>query len=343
MTIKEKDVKRYSAVLLVALLVFLAFLILKPIALSVITGLILAYVFYPIYKFLFRFFKVRTITSLAVSVIVVLAIFIPIWFIVPLVIRQLSETFTFFQTIDVAGFVKNILPSLSSQMQINITTAIVGFIGKITTSTLSGLSTFLLDLPKVLLHTTVIVFVFFFAMRDGDKLLKYVADLSPLKREKGIMLAKNFKQITNSFIYGNFIIGIVQGVLTGIGLLLFGVPQALLLTFFAIFAGVLPVVGPWLVWVPAVIYLFSTGATGAAIGFAIYSLLVVSTVDNLLRPYLVARNTKASSVVVLVGMIGGLMVFGILGLLIGPLVLEYLVLFLDAYRSKTLADLFDSE
>ena len=99
----------------------------------------------------------------------------------------------------------------------------------------------------------------------------------------------------------------------------------------------------WLIWIPAAIYLFSMGSTGAAIGFTVYSIVLVSTVDNLLRPYLVARNTKSSSVVVLVGMLGGLMVFGVLGLLIGPLVLEYLILFLEAYRTKALADMFESD
>lgn len=342
MAFKEQDVKRYSAIIFIVLLAVLAFMIVRPIALSIATGLLLAYIFYPVHKYIFRFFRERNTTALAVSVIVVLVIFIPLWFLIPLVMRQLFDMFTFFQTLDVANFVRQILPTSSAQLQVDVSTAIVSFIGKIATASLSGLSTFLLDLPQVLLHLTVIIFVFFFAMRDGDKLRVYIAELSPLKREKGAMLARQFKQITNSVIYGNFIIGIVQGVLTGVGLLIFGVPNALLLTLFAIIAAILPVFGAWLVWIPAAVYLFSIGSTGAAIGFAIYSIIIVSTVDNIMRPYLVARNTKSSSVVVLIGMLGGLMVFGVLGLLIGPLVLEYLVLFLDAYRSKTLADMFES-
>lgn len=320
----------------------LAFFILKPIIFSLAAGLLLAYMFLPVYRYLFSFFKERTITALAVSVVVVLVLFIPLWFTIPLVIRQLSEMFRFFQTLDVAAFVRQVLPTSSAQLQVDVTTAIVSFIGKITTSSLSSLGGFLLDLPSVLLHTTVIVFVFFFAMRDNDKLKAYVAELSPLKKEKGTQLAKQFKKITNSFVYGNFLIGIIQGIGTGIGLLIFGVPSALVLTLFAIIAAILPVLGPWLVWVPAVIYLFSIGHTGAAIGFTIYSLVIVSTIDNFLRPYLVARNTKSSSVVILLGMIGGLMAFGIIGLLIGPLVLEYIILFLDAYKSNTLADMFES-
>ena len=236
MAIKERDVKKYSAILLVVLLTVLAFMIIRPIALSIAAGLLLAYVFYPLYKYLFKVFREGTTTALAVSVVVILLIFIPLWFIVPLIMRQLFDMFTFFQTLDVANFVRQILPTSSAQLQVDVTTAIVSFIGKIATTSLSSLGALLVDLPKVLLNLTIVIFVFFFAMRDGEKLKKYVAELSPLKKEKGTVLARQFKQITNSIIYGNFIIGIVQGVLTGVGLLIFGVPNALLLTFFAIIA-----------------------------------------------------------------------------------------------------------
>ena len=102
----------------------------------------------------------------------------------------------------------------------------------------------------------------------------------------------------------------------------------------------LPMVGPWFVWVPVAIGLFLTGKIGFAIAFSIYCLFFVSTIDNILRPYIVSRKTGVSSVVVLVGMIGGLFVFNILGLILGPLILSYLLLFLKAYKDGTLSDMF---
>ncbi len=343
MVFSEKDVKRFSAIALIILIVFLAFLIIKPILISIIGGLLLAYVFYPVFKLNYKLFREKNTAAFAVVVLIVLVIFIPLWFLLPMVIRQLFDVFSYIRILDVASFVKTILPNFSPKIQVDITASLTSLVGKISTASLGSLTEILLNLPKVLLQFVVIVFVFFFGMRDADKLKAYVAELSPLKREKGSLLAKQFKQITNSIIYGNFIIGIVQGILTGIGLLIFGVPKALLLTLLAVFAAVIPVVGVWLVWIPAAVYLFSIGNVTAAIIFAAYCLLVVSTIDNFLRPYLVARKTKSSSVIVLIGMIGGLIVFGFLGLIIGPLILEYVVLFLDAYKSKTLADMFRSD
>ncbi|HLC54829.1 MAG TPA: AI-2E family transporter [Candidatus Nanoarchaeia archaeon] len=343
MVIKEKDVKRYSAIALILVLIVVAFIVVKPILLSVIAGLILAYIFYPLFKIAFYVLREKNTAAFAVCILVVLILFLPIWFLLPLIVRQLFDVFNFFQTIDVAAFVRAILPATSAQLQVDLTTTLISLIGKISTYSLSSLTNFLLNLPTVLFHFAVIVFVFFFALRDAQPLKLFVVGLSPLRREKLSFFANQFKQITNSVIYGNFIIGIVQGVLTGVGLLIFGVPRALLLTILAIFAAILPVVGAWLVWIPAAIYMIVSGSTGAGIGFAVYSLLIVSTVDNILRPYLVSRNTKSSSVIVFIGMIGGLSVFGIVGLIIGPLVLEYLVLFLEAYKSKTFTDIFESE
>jgi predicted PurR-regulated permease PerM len=219
---------------------------------------------------------------------------------------------------------------------------IITFIGDITSTILDYMTAFLFNLPTVLLQTAVIIFVFFFALRDHDKLKDFANGISPFRKDKAKILVKKFKEITSSVVFGYIIVGVIQGIATGLGLLLFGVPNALILTLLAIFASILPMVGPWFIWIPAAIYLFLSGSSGAAIGFILYSALFVSSIDNLLRPYIVARKTGTSSVIVLIGMIGGLFLFGILGIILGPLILSYLILFLKAYKDKTLSDMFST-
>jgi predicted PurR-regulated permease PerM len=121
----------------------------------------------------------------------------------------------------------------------------------------------------------------------------------------------------------------------GIGYLIFGVPSALLLTLFTIFVSIIPFVGAWLGWVPVDIYLFSAGRVDAAIGLLIYGLIVVSLIDNVLRTIIISRRTKLNSAIVLIGMIGGLLAFGVLGLIIGPLVLAYVLLVIEIYKKRT--------
>ncbi len=343
MPVKHSDLKKYSIFALIVLLIALAFVIIRPILLSIVTGLILAYAFNPFYHRIKKIVREKNTAAFSVGLIIVLIIFIPLWFLIPLIIQQVFDTFKELQSLDVGGFIQTILPITSARLQTDLTNAVINFISKITSASLSALADFLLNIPTLLLHLSVVIFVFFFTLRDQDKLKEFVSGISPLKKEKEKLLVKQFKDMTSSIVYGYVVVGIIQGVATGIGLIIFGVPSALLLTVFAVFAAIIPVVGVWLIWVPVAIYLLMQGNTTIAILFVLYNALIVSSIDNFLRPYLVARKTKSSSVIVLVGMIGGLFVFGVLGIIIGPLVLSYVILFIEAYKNKALADMFQSE
>ncbi len=340
MSVTHKEFRRIFVYTALVGLLLLSYFVLRPIALSIMGGLLLAYVFIPLYRRVFHIFHERNTSALTVCVILVLVIFIPVWFLVPVMIQQVFDMFTFIQTLDIRGFVAATFTNAPAQFQEEIGSVAITFIGKVTTGVLGSLTDLLVELPTVLLHFAVVVFVFFFALRDNDKLAAYVGGLSPLKPDQQKFLNKQFKNITYSIMFGYVITGIVQGIATGVGLFLFGVPRALLLTVFAILASIFPLVGPWLIWIPAALYLFSIGNVPMAIGFILYSVLFVSVIDNIMRPYLVARKNQISSAVVLVGMIGGLLVFGVLGIILGPLILAYLLIFLTAYRNKTLSSMF---
>ncbi len=177
-------------------------------------------------------------------------------------------------------------------------------------------------------------------MRDGVKMKEYLKSISPFSHELEQNISKQFKDITNSVIYGHIAVGVLQGLLTGIGLFIFQVPQALLLTFLAIILSIFPIIGAWLIWIPASVYLLVSGHTGAAIGLFLYGAILVSWIDNVLRPYIVSRKAKLNSGLVIIGMLGGLIVFGILGLIIGPLIIAYLLILLDAYKNKQISKFF---
>jgi|TARA_Y100000034_G_scaffold15396_1_gene16242 predicted PurR-regulated permease PerM len=342
MSVSSQEIRRVFVLSLILILVVLSFMVIKPLILSIIAGLILAYAFFPIYKRTYSILKEKNTSALAVCFMIFLVVFIPIWFIIPLIIQQTFDMFTAIQGININGLIVKLFPTATQQFQKDLTSIIINFIGDITSTTLDYMIGFLLNMPTVLLQAAVVIFVFFFALRDHNKLKEFVGGLSPFKKEKEKILVKKFKEITSSVVFGYIIVGVIQGLATGLGLLIFGVPHALLLTLLAIFASILPMAGPWFIWVPVAIYLFVTGNTGAGIGFSLYSALLVSSIDNILRPYIVARKTGTSSVIVLIGMIGGLFLFGILGIILGPLILSYLILFLRAYKDKTLSDMFST-
>ena len=340
MAVNSGEMRKILVLSLILILVVLSFMVIKPIILSIVTGLIMAYAFFPIYKRIYKILKEKNTSALAVCFMIFLIVFIPLWFVIPTIMKQSYGLFSASQGIDIAGLISKVFPTASQQFQKELSSIIINFIGDMSSTVLNYLKIFLLNLPTVLLHLAVVVFVFFFTLRDHDKLKKFASEISPFRKDKEKILIRKFKELTSSVIFGYIIVGVIQGIATGFGLIIFGVPNALILTFLAIFASILPMVGPWFIWVPVAIYLFVTGNAGAAIGFGLYSAIFVSSIDNILRPYIVSRKTGTSSVIVLIGMIGGLFLFGILGIILGPLILSYLILFLKAYKDKTLSDMF---
>jgi len=212
-----------------------------------------------------------------------------------------------------------------------------------TSSILNFLVGLTLDIPLIFIDLFVVAFVFFFTLKDVEKIKEFVKTISPLNRSQEKMLVEQFKDITYSTVYGRFVVGLVQGLLAGIGFLVFGVTNALVLTIVALFLAVLPILGVYLIWIPVAIYMFATSNIIVAILFTLYNLIIVSNVDNVLMAYIVSRRTSLSPLMALISSLGGLFLFGIIGLVIGPLIFAYFIILLDLYRNGNLLSLFSAE
>jgi predicted PurR-regulated permease PerM len=317
----------------------LAIFILRPLIISIFFGVLLAYIFSPLYKKVLSKTKNENLSATIVGIGLLILLLGVLFFIFSTLISQAANLYLGFQSFDLTNFVRTMTPSfLSPEVSTIFASSINTFISNFLAESLEGFSNFILEIPVTLLHLFVIIFIFFFSLRDGRKAIDYVKSLSPLKKETQEKFSKHFKDITYSVLVGQIIIGIIQGLIAGIGYWIFGVNNAILLTILTMLVGVIPLIGPWLVWVPVDIYLFASGHSGAGFGFLIYGLLIISWLDTIIRPILVSRRTQMNSAIVIIGMIGGLFVFGILGLIIGPLVLAYVLLVIELYRKKTLKD-----
>ena len=339
--ISETTFKKVIIGALIIILLISAFIIVRPIIISIIWGLIMAYIFYPIYTFLFKRVKEENITALLIVFLVIFILFLPLWFFLPIISKQIFEVYSYFQTLNFGTLINNLIPGTTSPaLQTEIVTLINGFISKVISALVSTFSGILINLPNIILQAVVALFTFFFALRDGVKLKEYIKDIAPFSKSLEKSISKEFKNMTKAVIFGFIVTGVVQGLFTGLGLFVFGVPQASLLTVVAIFTSIIPVLGAWIVWVPAAIYLLTTGHIVAGISLIIYGAVFISWLDNILRIWIVSRKTQLSSAIILIGMIGGLFVFGIIGLIIGPLVLSYLIILLDAYKEKKFSEIF---
>lgn len=333
---QENNLKKFSLWFVIIALGVLVFFLIKPVILSVIGGLFLAYIFSPAYSRLVRMTKNKTLSAFVISFLIILIILIPVWFLVPVMLQQVFGIFSASQNINIGGLLATLFPTSSPQFLAQMSVAVSSFIGKITSYALEYLNSVFLDIPLLSLHLVVVFFVFFYALRDSEGLRRFVSELSPFTKSKEKMIVEQFESVTDSVIYGQVIVGLVQGGLAGLGLLIFGVDNVLILTILAIFLSILPILGPFIIWIPVAIYFFTSGQTSTGVAYILYNLIIVSTVDNILRTHLVSRKTNLSPAVVLVSMIGGVLIFGVLGLFLGPLIVSYFVMFLQAYKSKNL-------
>ena len=342
MEIREQDINKFLVLGGALILAILAFLIVRPIFTSVITGLLLAYIFLPIYTRVLRYIPQRETAAGLVTFLIVLIIIIPLWFVAPLIFQELFSSFLSFQSFDIRPLLTSVMPTASPQFIAQMTATFSGFVSKITSASLNSLVNILLNAPTYILHSLVILFVFFFTIRDSAGLSAFVSGLSPFSKSREKLIVKQFKDITDSMVYGQLVIGTIQGVLAGIGFWLFGIPNAFILTVLAIILGIIPAIGPSLLWIPLTIYVAITHPAYVTILFVLYNAILVSLIDNVLRSYIVSKRADISPVIVIVGVVGGMFVFGILGLVLGPLILAYLITLLKAYKDKELSTLFSS-
>jgi predicted PurR-regulated permease PerM len=327
--------KKIMTIALIVILVILSFFILRPVLLSIIFGLILAFVFTPLYNWLKKITKSKSLSSLICCILLILVIFLPLFFLTPTIIQESFKVYVQSQKIDFVTPIKNIFPSLftSEEISAEIGSVISSFISKTINSMLNSLSDIILNFPTLCLQFVVVLFTLFFVLKDKEVLLDYVRSLLPFSKEIEKKLFESTAGITASVLYGQIIIGILQGFIAGIGYIVSGISGALFLTLITTLAGIFPIIGPALVWVPVAIYLFIQGNNLPALIIIIFG-TASSLIDNFLRPLIVSRRTRLPPALILIGMIGGIFFFGVLGIILGPLIIAYLIIILDVYKNK---------
>ena len=169
-------------------------------------------------------------------------------------------------------------------------------------------------------------------LRYGEKLVATITDLLPFERTRSKALLLRIRDVVHACIYGVVTIAAIQGVLCGGMFWLLGVPAAALWGLITMFASMVPVVGTAAVWVPGTVYLLATGAWPKAIVLAVWGAAIVSGVDNVLRPKLVAGRVRLSGLAMFVAMLGGLQAFGALGIILGPVLFATVAAILDLLR-----------
>ena len=170
------------------------------------------------------------------------------------------------------------------------------------------------------LQVFVLLYAMFFFLKDGAAIIEKILYYVPLPEEAEQELIDKIVSVATAVLKGSLVIGILQGGLAGAAFWMVGIPGWAFWTTVMIVLSIIPAIGSALIWIPAAIYLFSSGPMAPAIMFTLWCILVVGTVDNFLRPRLVGKDTKMPDILVLISTLGGIFLFGAVGFILGPII-----------------------
>lgn len=331
----EHSTRKYFFIGLLFLSIVIALLVLWPFAKIIILSIALSAVLFPIYRFLLRYLKVSWVASLFTIIVFIGVLCIPLFTIGTLVFNQ-SQNLSHWIA-DQGGLdnitrvfnrsISNLVPGGTINLKDSIASIAHTFttgLGTAFTATLTTLFSFLL----------VILSVFYF-LKDGMHWKQTILRLSPLSDESGHKIIDKLNAAVNGIVKGYLFVGLIQGILMGIGLSIFGVPNAALWGVFAGIASLVPTIGTALVSVPAIVFLFVMGRNGAAIGLAVWATALVGMVDNFLNPIIVGKKIEIHPLLVLFSVLGGIAFMGPLGILIGPLTISFMYALVSVYKTET--------
>jgi predicted PurR-regulated permease PerM len=191
-------------------------------------------------------------------------------------------------------------------------------------------------LTHVLIGLALTVFVLYYFIKDGRRFNRWLHATIPLPDHVQKELHEAFDDVMWAVLVSHVFIAVVQGIVAGIGLVIVGVPDPLLWTVVMVVLAILPIIGSFLVWGPAVVYLVSLDQILAGAFLFVYGVIVVGLTDDYLRPIVIDQYTQTAlnPAIILVGVLGGVFVFGVMGIFFGPIVVGALKAALDVYRKE---------
>ena len=177
-----------------------------------------------------------------------------------------------------------------------------------------------------------VIFTMYYLFRDGERMREAVYNVLPLDDRRAHEIIDRTREVISASVYGVLVIALIQGTLGGLAFWTLGLPSPLLWGVVMVFLSMIPMAGAFIVWVPAAIYLAITGHWGKAVILTVWGALVIGSVDNFLRPKLVGEKTRLHELLIFFSVLGGLQVFGVLGLVLGPVVVAITIALLDVLR-----------
>jgi len=327
----------------VVLLGYLAYQILHPFLKAIAWAVVLSIIFYPVYVFLLRIFRFKTISATVTLLLIILIILGPFTYLSFVLVDEVKNVV---ESINSGKFdsIRDIFTNLKIVSVFDKFATYLGIesidIGDIVTRNIKNLgnaianniSTGIANIAQIIINFIFTLFTVFFFLKDGPGFLSRVKDYLPFTEEDKKSLISKIKDMIVSTVYGGVVVALIQGALGGTAFYFLGITSPVLWGAAISIMSFLPLLGTFSIWGPMSGYLFIQGNYGKGIILFLFGFLIISMVDNILKPIIISGRTKMPTLAVFFSVIGGIKLFGIIGFIMGPLVLALFVSVFEIFK-----------
>ncbi len=350
---KDDDLKWYSrlfTILLLFILLYLTYKMLKPFISPILFGALIAYLFYPVKKWLKSKGAKDWVIALAITTIVVLIIFVPLVFILQNLIVQSMQIYNQYnQYISKDAILTYINSSSIFKKYINKNNPLVSDIIKNSNEYLKKVATWLIkniyllirSLPNIAFQMILTIIFLFFFIKDGEKIVDHLFKFIPMKEKFIKMIKKELNDVMHAVVHGALMTAFIQGIVAMIGYGILGVKGFVIFGILTMLAAFVPYFGTALIWAPLGGWFIMEGLLTSAEGLIIkgiilllYGAFIISTIDNVVRPWLIGESSDIHPLLILIGILGGIHAMGFVGVFYGPIVLSLMILFLRISKKE---------
>lgn len=342
MSLSKSRVSPWFLLALLILLGAMAFRLVAVFLSFLLFGLFLAYLTYPVYDWLLKRLKRPAPTAGLMLLIITLVLIVPIALLMAALVQQVQDLIAVAGVADPQAILDdlayriNTFLGLSPQPDGNSPGS--SLVNDIYDNLQDAATKWVRDMPQQLLEALLgaflLAYVLYYSYTDGQRWINALRELLPMEPDHRDALFHDVGHVIRGVMYGTILMSALQAALAALGFAIFGVPNIALWSVLVFILALLPIVGAPFVWVPWGLYLIYIGEPFRGIGLLVYSAILVNGIEHLLRPKLIGTVANIHPLIVLLGVVGGLAVFGFIGFILGPLILSVFVTVLNLYRKE---------
>ena len=350
----EKNYENVVHFIIFSLAIILLFKIVEPLITILLTSIIITYVSFPLYKRIRKSINKQFFSIMLTILIIVIILLLPFSY---LAFKISQQSFEFYNSLsgniaggDLFGFTcrkaDSTICSLINNAEKFSAEKLSGmgadkYVQKGISYLIEATTNYLVKIPQAILEMGLALFISYFLFKDGEKIMESIINWLPFRKKTVGRLRSEFEKITYTIVFAQLFVALAQGIVGMVGFYIFGVPLPIFWGVVMAFFALVPTIGTAVIWVPASLFLMLSGylsqdymmvAKGA--GLFVYGLVIISTIDNLLRIKIINAKAEVHPIVVIIGVIGGVNLFGVIGLFAGPILISLLITYLDSFKER---------